>query len=279
VNIDSKLFATTWNRVERRKSKRIATQQAVRILLPAKDISIHGKLLNLSEGGCCVEPDIPFLVWNEVRVEIRFEAFQMQFRLAGVTKGDRGGKSFGVEFDSMTAERLAELKRLLPADRSAQTKIGTKVGQVETEQEPLPNTLASEPDEASRMAMELLLKTGRRSGMVRIEEPPEGIDRRGHPRFVVETQGVLLLVKTNETLSGYVLEISQSGCRVYLTEPFDKGLGVPLEVSFHLHGVPVRVAGISQVLIDKHTVGICFTELSKRKQQKLIDLISDINEV
>jgi len=279
VNIDWKPSSQAWNRIERRKSKRLASEQAVRILLPAKGTSIHGKLVDLSEGGCSVEPDVPFLVWSEVRVEIRFEASQMQFKMTGVTKGDRGGNRFGVEFDGMTTERLAELKLLLPAYRSSQTKTEALVVLVDTEQDASPIDLSAEDVEASRKAMEQLLRTGRRSGMVRIEEPPGGKERRVHSRYVVEAQAVLLLIRSNETLAGYVLEVSQSGCRIYLSEPFDKGLGVPLEVNFQLHGIPVRMPGVCQVLVDKHTIGIRFSELSGRKQQQLNELISEINMV
>ncbi len=278
MNFEWKPLTSAWNGRERRKSKRQAANQPVRILLPGREITIHGQLLDLSEEGCCVDPLEPFLVWNELRVEIRFEAYQTQFRLAGVTRGNRGGKSFGIEFDSMTAERLEELKQLLPANACPESSIKAQVAFVEPEQTaPIVSTEANTGDTQSQ-TKKRTSKVAKLTGLVRNEPPPGGKERRVHSRYIVEAQAVLLIVKSGEAMPGYILEMSESGCRVYLDGAFEKEVGTNVEVSFSVHGIPVRVAGVSQVVIDPHTVGIRFQELSGRKQKQLLELIAEIRE-
>jgi hypothetical protein len=271
-------LSNAWNGKERRKAGRTASNQAVRILLPTKDVMIHGHLLNLSETGCCVDPVEPFLVWSELQVEIRFEVAQLQFCLAGVTRGSRGGKSFGVEFDSMTAERLAELKLLLPARKLPEDGIEAQLDFVELDLAASAAATGESAEESPSQKQGRLARAGKRAGLVRVEKPPGGKERRMHSRYIVEAQAILLLVKSGESMPGYILEISQSGCRIHLDGTFEQGIGAHVEVSFSIHGIPVRMAGMSQVLMDKHTVGIRFFNLSGRKQKQLNELITEIKD-
>ena len=273
-----KPLSDAWKGNERRSSERKETDQPVRILVPAREVTIHGRLKNLSARGCCVEPNEPFLVWNSVRVEIRFEASQMQFKLAGVTRGNRGGKNFGIEFDSMSAESLAELRLLLPKRQLPHKIAEVEVSLAEEEAAPLADAETITPGEPSNTAKIKGRKSGKFAGIVRVEKPPGGRERRIHARYLMEAQAVMLLVKSGESISGHVLEISQSGCRIYLDNPFDKELGTHVEVNFSLHGIPVRMAGVSQVRMNTRTIGIKFFELSGRKHEQLLELITEIRE-
>jgi hypothetical protein len=273
-----KPLSDAWKGNERRRSAREEADQPVRILLPAKEVTIHGRLINLSEKGCCVEPNEQFLVWNSIRVEIRFEASQMQFKLAGVTRGGRGGKSFGVEFDSMSVERLAELKLLLPKRHLPHIIVAAEVALSETDAAAL-SEAGTHPDaEQPNPPKGKGRKPTRFAGIVRVENPPGGRERRVHARYLMEAQAAMLLVKSGETVNGHVLEISQSGCRIFLDAPFEKEIGAHVEVNFSLHGIPVRMAGISQVRMNTRTIGIEFFGLSGRKQQQLLELIAEIRE-
>jgi c-di-GMP-binding flagellar brake protein YcgR len=279
VNFEWEPINSRWKGRDRRKADRIKSNQAVRILLPSREVTMHGNLVDLSETGCCVDPLEPFLVWNEIRVEIRFEASQMQFRLAGVTRGSRGGKKFGIEFDSMTAEKLEALKLLLPTPREPDIKIDAVVALTEPDEvEAVAVSDEEAAEESFNQTMGRPPRNGKLFGLVRMEKPPGGRERRVHSRYIVDAQAVLLVVKSGEVISGFVLEVSQSGCRVYLDEPFQYGIGIHLEVNFTVHGIPVRMAGVSQVQIDHRTVGIRFLDLSGRKQTQLNELITEIKE-
>jgi hypothetical protein len=272
-----KTMSNAWRGNERRKSPRHATDQPIRIVLPARGSTIHGILQDLSETGCCVVPDEPFLLWNSIRVEIRFEADQTQFRLAGMTRGSRGGKSFGVEFDSMSAEKVMELRLLLPKRKMPEKIVRVEVSLADPEGAALiedgqetTGEETSSPDKAKKFS--------KFAGIVRVEKPPGGRERRVHDRYLMEAQAVLLVVKTGETVSGYVLEMSESGCRVYLDHACEMQLGTHVEVNFSLHGIPVRMAGVNQVRMNSRTVGIHFFELSGRKKSQMVELIAEIRE-
>ncbi len=241
--------SNSWKGNERRKSPRHGTDQPVRIVVVATGSTIHGKLQNLSETGCCVEPDEPFLVWNPIRVEIRFEANQTSFRLSGMTRGSRGGNSFGVEFDSVAAERLAELKLLLPKRQMplAQPRMLQPVEEVQPEP-------------------------------VKPNGPPEGRNRRNHERFSLEEPADLLIVGSGEKLPAKVLDISQSGCRIGLNHPREIKQGINIELNLRLNGLPVRLGGVIQVRLNERTYGIKYLELSGRKRDQMIELIAEIQE-
>lgn len=244
-----KPLSNAWRGNERRKSERLPTDQPVRIVVAATGSTIHGRLQILGETGCCVEPDEPFLVWNPIRAEIRFEANQTQFRLCGMTRGSRGGKSFGVEFDSIAAERLAELKLLLPQRR---------MPKAEPEKAAQPAEAVPEP--------------------VKDNKPPEGRDRRAHERIALQASADLLVIGTGELLSIHVLDISQSGCRVCLNQPHEIAMGTTVEIRMKLNGIPVRLGGVIQVRLNDLTFGIKYIELSGRKRDQMVELIEEIKE-
>jgi len=192
-------------------------------------VSLHGHFLDLSEGGCRIEPNDPFLVWNDVRVEIRFEALRLQFILEGVTKGSRGGKSFGVQFDRMSAESLSQLRTFLPTLPAAPNVLPAGI-EPKREDQPVGAPEAVESSKKDQAA------PGRPGPVpvVRLEPPPKGVERRVHPRYIVEARAVLFAITSRESWSGQILEVSRSGCRFYLDEPFGKELGMQVELTFDL---------------------------------------------
>ncbi|MGA2351322.1 MAG: PilZ domain-containing protein [Terracidiphilus sp.] len=257
-----------WKGRERRKEIRDSADRKVRVILLGRGTTIHGTLRNLSEGGCCVDPDEPILIWDSVRVEVRLEAFQLQFKLAGMTKGNRGGKSFGIEFESMSADEMAVLKLLLPAKRTTSTQTAE-------------NTTGADPETAQAAQVEVdekVSKGKKLAHMVRKERPPGGRERRVQPRYVVEAEAIIQLVKTGELITGYVLEMSQSGCRLYLDEPYEKGLGAHVELTFSVHGIPVRLAATTHVQMNNRTIGVKFFEGSERSRLRMNELITEIRE-
>jgi hypothetical protein len=103
-------------------------------------------------------------------------------------------------------------------------------------------------------------------------------ERRSHGRHPVDTRANLLLIKTNITMPGQILNLSQGGCRLRTDERFSVGIFVRVETEFYLHGLPFRIAGVTQAIMDKHTLGVRFLDMSDRRRQQLTELIAEIQE-
>jgi c-di-GMP-binding flagellar brake protein YcgR len=102
-------------------------------------------------------------------------------------------------------------------------------------------------------------------------------NRRGHERHSVYTPAKLLLVRLRISMPGCVLNLSESGCRLRTDEPFNVGIYVRAEAEFYLHGLPFRIGGVTQAIIDKNTIGIRFLEMSDRCRAQLKELIEEIS--
>jgi hypothetical protein len=209
----------------------------------------------------------PILVWGKLLVEVQLVDGQIQFTLTGETRGDRGGKNFGVEFDGATVEKLAELKHLFPSNGLEEHDTGAAA-----------NSTSESPNATAGQAVGKRPRISALAGLVRHEKPPGGIERRVHSRYVLEELSKMLLLASGELMAGYVLEISQSGCRIYLDKPYDKKAGEDIEVSFYVHGVPLRLAGKVHAQIDRQIVGVRFTVISPRTRQRFGDLLNEIRE-
>ena len=67
-----------------------------------------------------------------------------------------------------------------------------------------------------------------------------------------------------------------AGCRIVTEEPFNVGIYVRVEAEFFLHGLPFRLGGVSQAIINKKTIGVRFLDMSDRKREQLAELIEEI---
>ncbi len=103
-------------------------------------------------------------------------------------------------------------------------------------------------------------------------------DRRATSRHSVDTRANLLLVNTGITMPGRILNLSLGGCQIRMESRFSLGIYVRVEAEFFLSGLPLRVAGVSQEIVDKFTIGIRFLDLSERRRDQLTELIAEIAE-
>jgi c-di-GMP-binding flagellar brake protein YcgR len=108
---------------------------------------------------------------------------------------------------------------------------------------------------------------------------PTGLDRREASREEVDTTAVIFLINVVSRLRGRILDLSLSGCRIRTDERFPVGIYTRVETEFRLEGLPFRLGGVVQVIHDKHTVGIRFLDMSRRKREQVEQLIEDIREV
>ena len=103
---------------ERRRSPRFACSGRARIVsLPFKGVSLSGKILDLSLGGCCIETTQPLRCGTLVEVIVQVNA--SSFRALGRVKDSRDRSGAALEFLQLSAggrdmlhEVIAQLARL-----------------------------------------------------------------------------------------------------------------------------------------------------------------------
>ncbi len=103
-------------------------------------------------------------------------------------------------------------------------------------------------------------------------------ERRAYRRLKVDTRAQLHLVKTGICMQGSIQDLSMSGCRIVTQERFNVGIYVRVETEFFLHGLPFRLGGVSQAIINRNTIGVRFVDMSERKREQLMELIAEIRQ-
>jgi c-di-GMP-binding flagellar brake protein YcgR len=88
----------------------------------------------------------------------------------------------------------------------------------------------------------------------------------------------MLLVNTGILMPGRVLDLSLGGCKIRTEEPFNVGIFVRVEAEFCVQGLAFRIAGVTQAIFDKNTLGVRFLDMSQRRREQLAELIAEIAE-
>jgi PilZ domain len=107
------------------------------------------------------------------------------------------------------------------------------------------------------------------------EGNPES-ERRHDSRQKFEDEAEIVFVRSGSALRGRILDLCVNGCRIRTEKQFPLGIYTRVETSFRLEGLPFRLGGVIQTVHDRHTVGIRFLDVSERKRQLLLDLISEL---
>ncbi len=100
--------------------------------------------------------------------------------------------------------------------------------------------------------------------------------KRQEAREVVDTSAVLHLIDLVADIDGRILDISLGGCRIHTATPFHLGIFRRVEIDFRLAGMSFRLAGVTQAIYDKRTIGIRFLDMSERKREQLLQLMDEI---
>jgi hypothetical protein len=218
---------------------------------------------------------------------VQFQLCGVAFRIVGVTTGSRQTKSFAVRFLDMPRRRLKELAEVLAevaTTQAATDVIASQAPRISAEtpivvSKPVPAALSSvqiSTCEAERPSEQAVKPAD--AGRSRQAVPSRSRERRSQSRHTVNTSARLLLIKTGICMKGRILNLSLGGCRIRTEERFDVGIYVRVEAEFYLHGLPFRVAGVSQAIVDRNTIGIRFLDMSDRRRQQLTELIEEIAE-
>ncbi len=110
--------------------------------------------------------------------------------------------------------------------------------------------------------------------------PPKGPapakqERRSQIRHAVDTSATIFVVRGGK-LTGRILDLSLSGCRIRTDERFPLGIYTRVETEFHLDGLPFRLGGVIQAIHSPFSVGVRFLDMSERKREQVSELIEEI---
>lgn len=242
--------------------------------------TIRGRLVDLSRGGCRLEMPERVFLGILSRVEVQFQLRGIAFRVVGVTAGTRTSQSFAVRFldlprrrEQELAEVLAEVANLAPGKQPGETSLPPPPDAAPAAPAPLHASVpASVPLPAA------LPQSISEEETANAMPERRASDRRASNRHTVDTRANLILVKSAISMSGCILNLSLGGCRVRTDERFNVGIYTRLEAEFFLHGLPFRVGGVSQAILDKNTIGIRFLDMSDRRRDQLAELMAEIAE-
>jgi hypothetical protein len=109
--------------------------------------------------------------------------------------------------------------------------------------------------------------------------PARGRDRRAEMRQTVETRATVFFIDVHAQMTGIIVDLSISGCRIHTDERFPVGIYRRVETEFRFDGLPFRLPGVVQAMHDKFTVGIRFLDMSSRKREQLEQLMEEIEEM
>ncbi len=101
-------------------------------------------------------------------------------------------------------------------------------------------------------------------------------DRREHPRYDVDGNATIYLLKIASMLRGRILDISLGGCRIQALQRFPVGIYCRVEIEFSLDGIPFRLVGVTQSIHNRNTIGIRFLDMSERKREQLVQFVREI---
>jgi hypothetical protein len=110
-------------------------------------------------------------------------------------------------------------------------------------------------------------------------DSPVKRELRAQPRHTVDTSAVIYLINLAAVVHGRIVDLSLGGCCIRTDERFTVGIFRRVETEFRLEGLPFRLAGVTQAIYDRYTVGIRFLDMSERKREQLLQLIDEIEEL
>jgi hypothetical protein len=101
-------------------------------------------------------------------------------------------------------------------------------------------------------------------------------DRRADPRFEVNEDARLLLVKSSASILCSIADLSLNGCRVRTWERFQAGSMERVEVTFKVRGFSFRFSGVTQWTDGHSLLGIRFMDVTARRRGELAEALCEI---
>jgi c-di-GMP-binding flagellar brake protein YcgR len=243
------------------------------LLLVEHGLALRCRILDLSEGGCRLRTDQTLPDGIRVHVEVAFKLHGVSLRFSGFTQWTGTENEVGIRFGEALLRRRGELTEVLT---EVQEEEAAKAERLAAEQRAAEEQTAQLEAEAKRLAENPAPAPP--SSPVPPAAPLKKIQLRTQVRYQVDETAAITLIRSGSVLRGRILDLSQSGCRICTPQPFPVGIYTRVEAEFQLHGLPFRLAGVTQAHYDPNNVGIRFLDVSSRKRQQIDQLIQEIGE-
>jgi hypothetical protein len=104
-------------------------------------------------------------------------------------------------------------------------------------------------------------------------------DLRAVPRYGVEEDAHLLLLKSGSIVPCRILDLSLGGCRVHILERLPVESTMAVEVNFKVKGLPFRFSGTIQWTDCRHLAGVRFVSVPNRRKAELVETLSEAKAV
>jgi c-di-GMP-binding flagellar brake protein YcgR len=295
---------------EGRAHPRFSVDEDSVLLLVAHGMPVKARIVDLSLTGCRVRTMDKIKVSVRRPVEIAFKVNGIAFRFSGVVQWSDGYTQLGIRFVNIADRRKKDLAEVIEEMAATAAARAQAVNQLVAEQaapEPVPPEIPKAAE--ARPVEPVAVKTGESRIVAKATEPqivvkaidppapppteaenPAEIeplvrrpatsrDRRRQIRHEVNTLATIFLINAGSALRGQILDLSLSGCRIRTDERFPVGIYTRVEIEFYFQGLPFRLGGVIQAIHDRNMVGVRFLDLSERKQQQVLDLIEEIEQM
>ncbi len=283
---------------DRRSLPRFTVDEDATLVMVSAGATIGGRMFEISRDGCRVRTAGRYPVAAPAGIEVIFKVNGIAFRLGGVIEWIEHQQVAGIRFGAMAPRRREALEDLLAElDAEEQARAAAQASADETGA--LPKEVARSAASANQRVDPAPAKDPIRASPAerRSIEPAEPTlmtnqltpaapalrpapaskrERRQEVRHAVDTRATVFLIDVRAQISGRILDLSMSGCRIRTDERFPVGIYRRVETEFKADGLPFRLAGVVQALHDRFTVGIRFLDLSPRKREQLAQLMEEI---
>jgi c-di-GMP-binding flagellar brake protein YcgR len=278
---------------ERRAHPRYTVDGDSQILFVNHGLTLDCKITDLSHGGCRIYTQERVSASPGVRVEISFKINGITFRLSGVLRWTDRRRLAGIRFTNMTPRRQEELAEAIAEIEAAAAK-AQKAAEAEQAAENALRELAEQQarEQAARQAQAAaaanaqLAHPGPQGLSAQQASPPAPSapapvkrERRSQVRHEVDTSATIHLVKGEFHVTGRILDLSLSGCRIGTEKRFQHDIYTRVETEFRMEGLPFLLGGVVQTIHNRFAIGIRFLDVSARKREQLLELIEEIAEM
>ncbi len=286
---------------ERRFDSRYAVDTEACLVMVNKGSQLRARMVELSVEGCRVRADRQHALGDAAGIEVMFQLNGIAFRLGGTMQWVDAQQTAGIRFNAMAPRRreaLEEVLAELEAERQAARSADAGPA-VESDAAALVPTVIAMPHRTGELGPSRAPETERcsadrtspgpvaifngcgtpaeaKSGL--LAGPPRARERRSEIRHAVDTSATVHFIDVRAQISGRILDLSMSGCRLRTLERFPVGIYRRVETEFKADGLPFRLGGVVQALHDRFTVGIRFLDLSLRKRDQLQQLMDEMAE-
>lgn len=272
-------------RENRRAAPRYGVDGEATLRLLKQGTNLACRIADFSLNGCLLRTQERFRGASGLPVEVAFRIRGLSFRFSGVIQRTDGQHQIGIRFVDVPERRKVDLlEALAEAEEEMAAKAEKQAAPAPSDPQAARPTTVSIPvpkpaPPAASTSVPVLPLVKAATPASAAPAPARGKhERREQSREKVDTSAVIHLINIASRLPGRILDLSTGGCRIRTLDRFPVGIYTRVEVEFLLEGLPFRLGGVTQAIIDRHTVGIRFLDMSERKREQVEQLIEEIRE-